>query len=480
VFPLDEAPVQLRHAFGELVGRARRPGVAAVREAFQGVVGVDQFVVGYRVEGAGRSLAEVLAQPDPFARLDAMLQVLRAVPGWWEAVGPPLLPMPAEVVLTAAGPCLLPVAGRRLPRASAALRVPVRASFLAPEFARMRCDLPWDDATWRKVDAFALGAALLRCFHDLPDPPDGAAALRLAAVGLLAEVEEDRCILPFWLRRVEAARYAVRLIRDLVAPEAERRALAPEHLADLLDQCRRGMEPLAAIRHAIAFDTPLAAMQLLQDILFSQESYELLILGGQLANRLDWPMAAVDFYERAIAREPNRRDAYEAQFVLLASARDRPGLLQDHYRADGATAAELETRLWRDFGALPPDSQREHEVALARHLLWCGLEFHPSDLVRAVRFIRPRLSDPATGYRWDAYELNLAYAEALAFQAVSGDPDATGGLPVETVREAARAQLSCMRQWLDWAKARDLATPDDYDHYMDQVRFFEMVLSRLN
>jgi hypothetical protein len=400
---IDTVQAQQRHEINNWIGKPPAPGLARITKAWQPHTDLGYFYVRYELEGIECTMTEVLASPDASLRLDFATRALRALPVWWQQLprDHPLLPMPADIVYTSNGsPHLLSLPYWQLPGVEAIFAEPVRGLYLAPELVCARRSI-----TWESVDRYALGVTLLQCFYHLPAVDDVEALLPRAANGTIFTPRKMRSKLPFWHERVEAAKQAMAIARRLVALNPGTREAVN---LDILEQCSRRMDPLAAVAEK-AIDRPDEAFLLVQDILLNQESYELLMMASELAwRRLNRPLEALDLYERAINLEAARPEAYDAQLQVIVAA-GKLARLSQLVANNPAVGAQLDAKMWRDFQSLPPDLQlaREHEVA--DYLLW------RQQYDAAAHFIYPRLFDNGT-YVWWKFAMNLAYAEALMSQ----------------------------------------------------------------
>ncbi len=475
LLPAQAAPLARRHPIHQWVGRPAPAGVAALTGT--GWVEGDgrYFVVRYHVAGAGGhadgdcTLADALLDPSPCRRLDAAVEALRALAGWWEwwrgleqpGGKGPLLPLPADVVLVRGGPaCLLPLPFWRLPGPAEVFAEPARGYYLAPELvrgtARPRSNGGWE--RWENIDRYALGVALTRCFYQLPPANDPATVLRRVAGGAALDSPALWADLPFWMARARGAAEAREIVALLVHPDPAKRAgLAPRAVADRLADCRRRMEPRAAAEELTNVGNAAEAFALLQDVLQGGESYDLLVQAARVAARhLGRPLQAIDLLERAIARDGERPDAYEEQLRLLVVAdRQRPlvALIESHAGA----GRQLDDKVLRDFDRLPEPAREELEVGVADYLLWR----ERYDV--AAGFIYPRIVAEGQGLWWKV-GMNLDYARALTRL---GQFD------------AARSQHAFLRAALERGWQAGLLTEEEVQHSGQQLVEEELLLEEL-
>jgi len=108
------------------------------------------------------------------------------------------------------------------------------------------------------------------------------------------------------------------------------------------------MEPRVAVQDLLDSGRGDEAYAVLQDILLSDDSWEMLMLAGRAARATGRPLEAVDFYEKAIARSEHLAEAHEEQFDTLVSEECRKSIsrLIEHKEEVGRLVDE---RVWRDF-----------------------------------------------------------------------------------------------------------------------------------
>lgn len=451
--PIAQAPLALRNAVDALVGAPAGPGIARI--TWDGQPNPGYFWVRYEVPQFEVTLADVLGDADPRCRFDGVVRVIRALPGWWRDLYSPIVPMPADVAFSHdMTPHLLAMPQWRFPDAEAVFAEPERLLYLAPEFVR-------NDREQRaqSVDLYALGAALIQCFYEPPKFDDPADMLLRAASGVLYERTKLTRNVPFWYDRVWAARQAVEAAWKLVSPKADARGVvAPADLADLLTSWSAQMDPKAAAIQLRDNTQTLDAFALLQDALMTDESYDLLVLAGEIAGQyLRRTLEAIDFFERAIARESYRPEAREGQFRAIATGRHSDQLAMLMAR-DSPAGVQMDTRIQRDYDAMSTEKQNQYELNMAEYLLW------RRQYDAAARFIHPRLFDGQGNYQWWKFQMNIAYAEAL--------------IGLQAYDQAQKA-LAGIRQALEGARARHSVDEREYRSHAQNLADLEMRLYKL-
>ncbi|WP_371663786.1 hypothetical protein [Streptomyces sp. NBC_00280] len=383
-------------------------------------------VVSYETD-ARRSLADTLDAPDPARRVAALAAVLRAYPGWREAIGPGLVPLPADIVLPGdRRPLLLPLPPWGAPSLTQLADAPARIAHLTPEAAR---GLPPRD---RDPGLHALAVAARRCFENLPDG-DTWRLLQRAACAAVFTDEQREGRLPSWMRRVEPVRGARERLRDLTGPHGTRWGDTDAgHLADALDEARHAMDPVAAVRSLRAAGSPRPAVGLAQAALVDRPSYELLLLAAEIARQdLGEPLEALSLLERAVQADPRRSEAYAAQLSIIGGLWQvvQGGLAQ---ATDGSFAQRLNETARAAFQRLPADQQREHAHEMARCLIGQGA------YAEANVHVHTWLHDDGKTLMWWRFDLMLDYAETFL---LLGRRDAAA-----QVAEQVRAGLRRLRE----------------------------------
>ncbi|HEX3657505.1 MAG TPA: hypothetical protein VHV55_17070 [Pirellulales bacterium] len=370
-----------------------RPGVALVKRAWQPDPDPGGYVIQYEVEGFAGTLAESLAK-DPRVSLGYVAATLRALSGWWQNLHMPLLPMPADIALSANGVCLLPVPNWGPPTVDHVFVEPARAFFMAPEF--LRSAAAWgQNPAMQAWDIYCVGVLVQMCFCRFPSHVNPERLLYDAVAGVAAEMRPRLADLPIWVDRVRATEDAIQMGARMVCRDPNvRMHLNLGEVADYLSECRNRMEPARAVREVSRQDA-LQGFALLQDLLLEDDSYDLLLVGAELAGQLQRPLEAIDFCERAIAKHPDRPDAYEAQIYRISEARDPSEPLQELYLHNSELALQLDARIARDYQQLEKQGMElaaPYSSLLARHYLWRGEEM-PSFYDTAADFVHGKIFD---------------------------------------------------------------------------------------
>ncbi|TQM85312.1 hypothetical protein FHX81_7791 [Saccharothrix saharensis] len=397
--------------------RGWRPGLATVVPADtagdqQRLGGRWYQVVCYETNGR-RSLADAIADPDPARRVDAVVTALRALPGWWESLGPGMMPMPADIVLTDAGPQLLPLPCWGAPSFTELLSAPERVLHLAPDLARGQT------AVGRAEDLFALGVAALRCFGTTPDT-DAERLLHRAACAVAPSGERLDGRLPTWMRRVGPIRAVLEDLCEMTT--APRRGdVDVTWLADRLQHARDAMDPVAAVQGLRDAGEPEQALSLARAVLVDAPHYDVLVLAATIAYQdTAAPLEALTLLDRAVEIAPDRVEAYGEQMSVVAIGEVWAvvqALLSD--AIDDSFTRRLDATVQTAFHRLPRALRGRHAPAMASHLIRQGR------VREANAFAHKWLHDGKT-LMWWRFDLMIVYAttfwllgrHAQAFQVV--------------------------------------------------------------
>jgi tetratricopeptide (TPR) repeat protein len=325
-------------------------------------------------------------------------------------LGPTLLP--AEIVVGKGAVNML-MQPPRAPTVAGVFEEPVRAYFLPPEVVRGS-----RAGDQRATTAFVLGMIALSCFFRLA-PPAPAVALGRAATGSLFDPEVKSSTLPYWLANLSFVKEAFADVARLVSCDPKARSSSDAGmLADSLERAGRFADPLVAADALRYNGRPRDALALLQGALVLGEDCDLLMRAGDLAVAyLDRPLEAVDLFERAIAVDPRRWQAYDAQLRILAGA-PRSARLRAALTHDSWAATVADSRVVRDFEHIPSDKASEMERGVASYLVWRGR------FDECIRFARSRLEGHGGAARRHS-KLTIPLAQALLASGAKDEARAT-------------------------------------------------------
>ncbi|GAA3160262.1 hypothetical protein GCM10010451_05140 [Streptomyces virens] len=401
--PVEEISGQQRSELAAWQARPRRPDLAPVVPGERGdqrqFAGRWFQIVCYETD-ARRSLADAIAEDEPADRVASVADVLRALPGWRDAVGPGVVALPADVVLAGHRPLLLPLPGWGPPSLRQVFADPERLAHLTPEAVR---GLPIGDRT---PGLYALGVAARHCFEALPDDDTGRLLQRIACGTVFTDQPRDGR-LPSWMRKVEPVRAVREQLRDLTGRQvAGDHADDPSRLANALDEARRAMDPLAAVRSLRAGGEPRAAVGLAHAALVDRPRYDLLLLAAEIArDDLREPLEALSLLERAVQADPGRSEAYAEQLSIIGGLWS---VLQGRLAraTDNSFTQRLDATARTAFDRLPPDRRVDQAHDMARCLIGQGR------LDEANTFVHRWLHDGKT-LMWWRFDLMLDYAETF-------------------------------------------------------------------
>lgn len=399
LIPVKEVNPYQRETLDSWPAEPRRTGlVPLVASGPRKFAGHWYEVLGYETDAPG-CFADVIAASDPGARLAAAASVLRNYPVWRESVGPGLVALPADIVLTRYGPMLLPLPDWGPPSLGHVFAERERLAALAPEAARGR---PYGR---RDPGLYALAIAVRGCLEALPEADPGRMLHRVAGSTLFADRRgEPR--LPSWLQRVDKIVRVREGVNALTAARPPEDAPDARALAAAVDAACRVTDPVAAVRAVRAQDGPRPAIAIAHAALREQTNYELLLIAAELAaEELDDPLEALSLLDRAVAAEPQRPEAYERQLSIIGELwAVLLGWLSD--AVDGSFVARLDSTARTAFDRLPLDRQRDGAHDLARCLIGQGR------YAEANKFAYRWLHDDST-LMWWRFDLMLDFAETF-------------------------------------------------------------------
>jgi hypothetical protein len=446
-----DAPIESMQGARDWSESPARPAIAPVTDVniwFE--EDCNYSCVRYAATGA-LTLQEVLQTSPPADRIHYLAQAVRCLTTWRNFAGSNLSPMPAEIVFSGSGaPLLLASPFRPALNVDDILACPARALFVSPEGFRGATSL-LDDTD--SLHVFIAMAAL--ALHRPPDLPPDEAILHGANRTLLAPATLQST-LPRWMEKLDAIQQMRNeVFRLLAAPPSERGAVDPDDFASRLEDWARRCDPIIAVMMLHQGGRLEEACNLLREILGYEESHGLLMLGAQLAEIRRSPLEGIEYLERAISSDAERKDALAFQVQLVARnpelSRAEPG------QEPPELWNRLKSTLFRDFNGLPVNLQQqlEHEVA---QFLIARAEFD-----EAANWIFPRLFDEKKIHLWWKFDMALDYAEALMG---SGSP-------------AARDALAGVRIGIDKATVQHSVSKDVLEECGQRLRALEQ-RQRLN
>jgi hypothetical protein len=467
LIPIRLAPVEWRYEIQQSIQGTVPPGVIPPDRAWQPVDRPGFFCVRYQAPEGFATLAENLLTAQPAQRLRQSAAWLRAAQTWETSLPRPLLPLASDVVIRGGNVQLLWLPPSPPPTVDCVFCEPEVALYLAPELIRAPSGGRWNHPEFAAaISRYALGVSAVAAFYELPAAEDCDVTLFRAAAGTLLKDLPKRSDMPAWLPQFAAGRQAPALARRLVAVAPETRlkdSLAT--LAEALEQCADRCDPRVAAQELCDFGRPAEALALLQGVfpladdyrLSEEEMYALLTRAGDIAGQyLSRPLEAIDFYDRAVEKLPDRPEAHEAQFKLIAGASDTP-ILELILRDDSASV-QLDVRAWRGFRGMGAERQPFYAFPMARYLNW------RRQFAKAVPFIWERLFEADGKYRWWDFDLNLEYVRAL-----------TGSGQLQPADE----QLQKVKQGLLYVQANQTFAADEIDFYGMQCAEMERLIHEL-
>jgi len=412
VLSRNEAPIQVRHFFASLRGRAAAPGFAAVSAAEQAYDG-GFFYVAYPVAQGVPLCGPPLRNAADHVRIAARLCSMPEIWRRGEASGQVFTT--AEIVLAnGENPVLLPsVSFQPAINIGALLSCPERALAIPPELLRGSA------STSESRENYAVGSALMSMLFKQTNTEPSDLLLRVAN-GTLFDAARRTTRLERWVDRLDGCRDLYLTIESLVLPDAGlRSAVQLSHCAAKFETIGGGLVPLQAVRMLRDAKRPTDALALAQDILLEQENPDVMCEAGCIVgDDLNRPLEAVDYFERAILACPHKAEYYMLQLKAIEKLMTgRMALIVRLLRTMDIGTARLEGRAVRDFHAMPKNLQGEHVEGVAGILL--GLERFEA----AEHFVWPHLME-GTQYQWWKLPLVLRYIEAKVGRELDDEAEA--------------------------------------------------------
>ncbi len=400
LLPIEQAPLALRQQARAATAQPRFTGLAPLVECSSSpVYGREHYWIRYQI-APDKTFPEVLLEPDHRVRMAYAVRVLRMLPTWMARLRPDLHVMPADIVFSNGTPFLLAVPGWGPPPIEALFACPERARFVPPELLCGR-----GGPAGASGLLFSVVVGLLDCFQQPPPVSDAERLLPRLVKGLALE----RAVgsrLPYWVQQRQVAEGFLGRLMACVAPGGAGGATGPLALAQELEELLESMDPSKAARALRTKGQAEDAYNLLLDVFLEEDGYDLRVLAAQIA-RIDLfrPLEAVDQYESAIQLEPHRTEAYVRQFELIADSMKIMHLLT-LLQGEGGAAERLDERIKRDFLRMSASEQEEHELPMARYLVW------RRQFADAASFVYPRMFLNGQ-YAWWKFGIISVYAEVL-------------------------------------------------------------------
>ncbi len=404
LLPTAKVPLDIRTEVRKYPdpGRPRKQAVAPIVSADHAFIkgtGQDYFYIQYESQGT-QTWQDLLANPDLAVRLDSAHRTLKNYLIWKELLngdpGKCLLFMPADIIFEENQPFLLFTPMLSPIDLDVIWEQPYRALFLAPEYI---CGQQ-KNIFGENLDLYAMGMMCLQTVYTVQEIESVARLLTQIACGsLFASESVLRNRLPFWLEKIAPCQQMIAMLHQMADHDPRKRSAVDVVLvANKLDEYRIQLAPEKIISTMRDQGKAEEAFVLLQDILLTRPSYELLLLGGKMAwEDLQRPLEAIDLLENAINEQRGIPDAYDAQFDVIASS---VGLHKEQL------LGQLDNRIQRDFLALTVNRQLELERDLARYYMARGKNLD------AAHFIYPRIMQ-GDKFIWWKFPLVLDYIEAL-------------------------------------------------------------------
>jgi tetratricopeptide (TPR) repeat protein len=354
--------------------------------------------------GDGTSLRSMLEAPSPSVRIDAICAVFRSLPAWQGQTKLLLVPTAADVFFVAGSPRLLVTPRWGIPDIDQLLESAERDLYLAPEVVQGRLSADWE----YRQGLYATGMLLFLAFYQVPEVTSEQRLERIAH-GLLLSDPGIKCRLHGWQEKLPRTRALLDDIRKGLHPDPRIRATIDlPAVARAIAGCAPDLDPVQAVQTMRGAGRITEALQLVQELIFSDSRPDYLILAAQIhAEDLGRPLESISLYEAAIEADPTLVSAYQEQLAVLLGAWAMgvlPSLLRRENKNENKK--EVDALVWRNYEKLPAEERAQFDGGMARFLL--GQRKYQA----AADFVYPRLFDETGSYLWFNFELTLAYAEA--------------------------------------------------------------------
>jgi tetratricopeptide (TPR) repeat protein len=232
-----------------------------------------------------------------------------------------------------------------------------------------------------------------------------------------------------------------------ISQSNSRNTINTKSLASRLDTYRVQLTPEAVINSLKYNGKYQEAFSTIQDILLDNTTYDLLLLAGSIAKEnLKKTLEGIDYFERAISRDPEKINAYEMQLLTI---------LETIHEIGEKSVQELIKYKLRDFDKLPPEKQKTYEVKTARWLIT------QKAYKEALKFIYPRLFE-GDKFLWWNFDMNIAYTEIL--------------IKLNKLNDAQK-NLNEIKKCLQKVKSNKSIEPEEIKKAETQIKLFEKYIS---
>ena len=405
LIPIDDIrDAEKREATHRQIGEPRRRLIAPIVDSAQRTLNGQGFYY-VRYEVRPDVIWQDVVRDQPLrARLEYGVQVLRALPYWWETLYEGFLPMPADICFLKKDPFILALpAFLGFPRLESLFAVAERILYLAPEVLRGQ-----PTATGKKgLDLYAVGAALMQGLYGLRTELKADGLLPISATGRLFTAKNLERRLPLWVDKAERVNEILATVQAVVDPDAGRRSgLNPLNIAKAIEERLKFFDPNSVAAELREKGQAGKAYSLLQDVYLENPTSELYALGGEIAqDDLKRPLEAVQLYERAIKKDAGNIAAKRAQLRILLR-KETLALLALQIEQRLSISEKLDEMIDRDFKGIPVLEQKGLVVDTARYFNWRRKHEQAAKLLYNFLF-------EGSTFLWWEFPKTLAYAESL-------------------------------------------------------------------
>ena len=394
-----------RVAIAEFKNRPRQPQIAPVTDTQQVNI-KDQifFFVCYEIE-PDLTWHTLINSKDIITCLNYAVYILNALSEWWKHPCAGMIPTPQDIVFVDEIPFLLPLPFQGWPTLESLFQEPERIQYIAPEVLCSRHSL----ISPQNIDLYAVSVSILKCFNTIQSSQNADINLPKVANGTFLS---EKCItsrLPFWMEQVDQIQKMRTLLFNGLAPDPRVRSIFdPTKIAQTLSGHLYYLKPVNAVTQLMDKNKPEHAFNLVQDILLEHNTYEMLLMGAQIASHpLNKIIEAISLFDQAIAKKIDNRRAYKGQLDLILENTIQVILsyFKDSKNQENVLS-KIDAMVLRDFTSIPGQDQKQMLLKVGQYFII------RQQYEKTARIIYNYLFDGKT-FLWWEFSRTLLYAEAL-------------------------------------------------------------------
>lgn len=353
-------------------------------------------------EVSGKSFVDLINSADHKERLACLGKLLASMSKWWGNVYEGFLPMPADFVIAGGElvlmgiPCL-----SDLPRMVTLFEEPERILYLAPEIICGNDDLN----TRRNIDIYACGIIAMKCIFNFCIELDPATLINKIANSSLLERDNLTFRLPYRLEKISFLKEYINEIQKAVhADKITRSTVDLLKTAGVVRSITVDMEPLKVVDILRQTKKFREALDFLEDAMLNIPNNEFLFLAAKIAyDDLKLIFEAIDYYERAINRFPDNKEAYSRQLSIVL--KELPDLMEKRNISND----RLDAIIQRNFFMLTKYFQKDYLIDTVNYFILSR------NYDTAAKALFPHLYENDV-FLWWEFSRTLLYTTILAYQ----------------------------------------------------------------